>query len=113
MSDYELSWQGLEELRFTLDEAADLKPVANLTRTHTARMLQTAQRFAPKDTRFLMRSGTLAITDGGLTGTVDFYAEYAPYQEYGTRWITGKFYLKRSFDAESELYLFNLERMFN
>ncbi len=110
---YEITFEGLGDLQATIEEAADLKPVAELTKTHTARMLQNAQRRSPKDTRFLMRSGSLSIEDAGLTGIVDFYAEYAAYQEYGTRWIVGKFYLKQSFDVESRLYLSSLERMFN
>lgn len=109
---YSLSFKGLGDLQDAIVLASDLKPVKELTQTHLARMARFSNQLAPHKTGFLKRSLTTSIADEGLTGILDYYAEYAPYQEYGTRYIPGKFFLKRAFDIESSLYLSNVERMF-
>lgn len=110
---YQLEFKGLKELVKAIELASDLDPVKRLTKMHISRMARFSNQLAPIKTGFLKRSLLTDITDNGLTGILNFYAEYAPYQEYGTRYIAGKFFLKQAFDLEADLYIASLERMFS
>ncbi len=112
MAGYEISWQGLDELTKDINEAKKLDDVKTLVRYHTSNMMRYAAQNAPVLTGFLKQSERIDVEDGGMAGRVSFMAEYAPYQEYGTRWIYGKFYLKKGFDRASNEFLHDLEVLF-
>lgn len=112
MENYEIAFHGVEELQQTVEKASKLEDVKTLIRYHTANMMRYAAQNAPVLTGFLKQSERIAIEDNGLVGKVYFTAEYAPYQEYGTRWIYGKFYLKFGFDMAAKEYLHDMEVLF-
>lgn len=113
VADYEVTFEGLGELATAITESAKLDDVKQVVKEHTANMARYALIHVPVKTGYLKRSEMIALEDAGLAGRVSFGADYGPYQEYGTRWIYGKFYLKKAFDRASEEFIIDLERMFS
>lgn len=111
MADYDISFQGLEDLEKLLLDGIKMDDVKNVVKEDTAYMQQLEQQFTPVDTAFLKRSETISIEDDGLTGKVETNVEYAEYQEVGTRWIYGKFYAKRANEKAGEKFIKDLERL--
>lgn len=112
VGNYDFTLSGLPDLIQAIEQSKDLTDVKEAVKYHTANMARYALRNVPVKTGFLKRSEMLAIEEAGLAGRVSFYAEYAPYQEYGTRWIYGKFFLKKAFDQANKEFIVDLERMF-
>lgn len=112
MADYEINLMGLSELAKAVDEAKDLAPVKAIVRSNGADMMRLAQMRVPTDTYALKRSAKLQTVDNGLGISVSYHTEYAAYQEYGTRFFAGKFYLKQAFDPISRQFIQDLERLF-
>lgn len=113
MADYEFILTGLTELIDTVTETKKLDDVKQAIKYHTANMARYALLNVPVDTGFLKRSEAIALMDAGMAGRVSFGADYGPYQEYGTRWIYGKFFLKKAYDRSSQEFIIDLERMFS
>lgn len=111
MGGYEIKLDGLDDLDKTFREAVEMDDVKKLVHQGTAYMQQLEMSYTPVDTAFLKRSETISIEDAGLTGKVETNAEYAEYQEVGTRWIYGKFYAKRANEKAGEKFLSDLERL--
>lgn len=113
MADYEFVITGLDDLIDSVTEAKKLDDVKDAVKKHTANMARYALMNVPVKTGFLKRSEMIALEEAGLAGRVSFYADYGPYQEYGTRWIYGKFFLKKAYDRASQEFIIDLERMFS
>lgn len=112
MADYEISLSGLDALHLALTKRGDLSDVKEVVRRNGADMFKMSQSKVPVDTSTLKRSAKLSSSDGGLSISVSYNTEYAAYQEYGTRFIPGKFYLKHAFDIASANFISDLERLF-
>ena len=87
-------FKGVNELKTALKEKADLKVVKRVVKQNGAELQAKAQRNSPVDTGTLKRSIQLTITDGGLTAEVEATVEYAPYVEWGTRYMDARPYVK-------------------
>lgn len=111
MANYDIRFTGINELEALFADAVKMNDVKEIVKRETAYMQQLEQRQTPVDTAFLKRSETLSIEDGGLTGKVETNAEYAEYQEVGTRWIYGKFYAKRANETAGNRFLASIERL--
>lgn len=53
----------------------------------------------------------LEITDGGMTAEVESTAEYAGYQEYGTRFMKGKPHIRPAFDEQKGKFKSDLGKL--
>ena len=51
------------------------------------------------------------ISDGGFTYTAGAKTEYAPFLEYGTRFMTAQSFVKPAFDAQKQQFLNDIEKM--
>lgn len=111
MADYEITFDGFDELEETLIKALDMADVRQVVKKNTVLMNQLAARLVPVLTGYLRRSEVIEFQDSGLTGFVAFWAHYAPYQEYGTRWIYGKWYLKRAHEQAGKQFLADMEAL--
>ena len=69
------------------------------------------QRLAPVDTGNLKRSTSLEITDNGMTAIVEPTADYASYQEYGTRYQPGKAFVRPSVQAIRPKFERNIKKL--
>ena len=85
---------GIEKLQKKLIRNMDASAVKTVVQKNGSEMQTKAQQKAPVDTGNLKRSIGLAMRDGGLTAEVEPTAEYAPYVEFGTRFMNAQPYLK-------------------
>ena len=53
----------------------------------------------------------LEIKDGGLTAEVSPYAHYAVYQEYGTRYMLGKPFMRPTFHKVKLVFMANMGKI--
>ena len=107
---YEFSITGTAKLSNVLEDMAKLKGVKQAVQLSGADMQQSAVRYAPYDTGFLSRSIELDILDGGLTARVYPTAEYAVYQEFGTRYQSGTPYIRPAFHRQQSIFLCDISR---
>lgn len=108
---YELKFDGITDVINHVINAQKLDDIKKIVRQNLSDMARFSARVVPVKTGFLKRSLTTQITDNGLTGIANYYADYSPYQEYGTRWISGKFYMKRGFDNVASKFIDEIERV--
>lgn len=85
--------------------------IKTAVKNNTAEMQANAQRNAPVDTGFLKRGITQEITDGGMTGKVKSTAEYAPYQEYGTRYQPGTPHIRPAFYEQKDKFIEDIKKI--
>lgn len=111
MADYDISFIGIDDLQHSLKAGQDLNDVKEVVKEDTAYMHREIARETPVDTTFLRRSENISIEDNGLTGRVTATADYASYQEYGTRFIYGKFYMKKGNQKAGEKFLKDMEEL--
>lgn len=107
-----LYFDGLDKLVAGLKKANQVEnKVKEVVSKHGAGMQQKAQRFAPVDTGNLKRMIDLEIEDGGLSAKVESKADYAPYQEYGTRFQSGTPHIRPAFNASKDGFIRDCERV--
>lgn len=106
-----VSLKGLSELTMKLKSNANLKDVKQIVKQNTAELTQGAQRKAPVDTTFLRRSITMQISDGGFTGSVKPTAEYAPYVEYGTRFMSAQPFMRPAFNKQKAQFKSDMDKL--
>ena len=111
MGNYNIGFEGIEALLNGVVEAGKLDDVKKIVKQDTAFMAKEAAKNTPVDTGYLKRSETPSIKDDGMTGEVTASADYAAYQEYGTRYIYGKFYMKKAQNVAGAQFLKNIERL--
>lgn len=88
---------GLEELQKKLKKNVRMDDVKRVVRQNGAEMHAMSIAKAPADTGNLRRSIELDIKDGGMTAEVEPTAEYAPYVEYGTRFMSAQPYIRPAY----------------
>ncbi len=108
MSHFEI--RGTDELSKALKELGKLDGVRNVVKKHGAQMQSSSQRFAPVDTGFLKQNIKLYIEDGGLTARVKSEADYAVYQEYGTRFQSGTPHIRPAFNKQRSPFISDMQK---
>lgn len=102
---------GMNELRTGLDKRMDLKPVRTVVQKNGADLQRNAQEKAPVDTGTLRRSIGLDLTDSGLTATIAPTVEYAPYQEYGTRYMDAQPFVGPAFNEQKNKFVNDMKKL--
>ena len=107
MSEVQLDVRGLEEVQAEMERVArDLAggPMVDAMRDATLLVQRDAKINAPVDTGRLRASITPEVRPFGDTiqGVVGSNVEYAPYQELGTKYMEGRFYLRRALEQNAE-----------
>ena len=113
---------GFEKLEAKLTKNMDLSAVKSAVKKNGSEMQKKAQKNAPVGTPqstgipgyvggTLKRSIGLEITDGGMTAEVESTAEYAAYQEYGTRFMKGKPHIRPAFDEQKGKFKSDLGKL--
>lgn len=111
---YEVKLDGMAELRKALqDKANAVKPqaIAMVVKQNTAECQMKAKRNVPVKTSALQGSIISEFEDGGQRGIVSAYMDYAPYVEFGTRFMLAKPYLKPAFDDQVSVFKQDLEKL--
>lgn len=102
---------GINELRIGLQKKMNLDAVKRVVKKNGADLQKKAQKNAPVDTGTLKESIGLDISDGGLTATSKARAKYAPYQEYGTRFMEAQPYMKPAFNTQKEKFKNDMDKL--
>ena len=103
--------KGVKELKIALKRNAEMEAVKRVVKQNGAELQGKAQRNAPVDTGNLKRSIRLQIKDKGLTAVSEATAEYAPYVEWGTRYMSAQTYMKPAFYVQKEQFRWDLDRL--
>lgn len=103
--------KGVNELRIALKKKADMAAMKRIVKMNGAELQQKAKRNAPVDTGTLKRSIVLELKDDGMTAECAATAEYAPYQEWGTRYMEAQPYMKPAFNAQKEKFKSDMDKL--
>ena len=106
-----LSISGIKELEAKLRRNATLKDVRQVVRRNGVELNRNAAKKAPVDTGFLRRSIIFEVADGGMTAGSVAQAHYAPYLEYGTRFMSAQPFMYPAYLAQKVKFLQELERL--
>ena len=102
---------GFEKVEAKLTKNMDLSAVKSAVKKNGSAMQKKAQKQAPIDSGHLHDVIFLEITDGGMTAEVESTAEYAAYQEYGTRFMKGKPHIRPAFEEQKEKFKADLKEL--
>lgn len=102
---------GTNELRKKLQQNGKLDAVKRVVKMNGAELQAKAQRNAPVDTGTLKRSISLEFRDGGLTAESEATAEYAPYVEWGTRFMNAQPFMRPAYYAQKEQFKRDLSKI--
>lgn len=102
---------GFHELQVKLEKNMDLSAVKSAVKKNGSAMQKKAQKEAPIDSGHLHDVIFLEITDGGMTAEVESTADYAGYQEYGTRFMKGKPHIRPAFDEQKGKFKSDLGKL--
>jgi len=104
---------GVEALLKDLRKKKTVVPTKTqqVVKKHGGELQREAMRLAPVDSGALKRSIEIEILDGGYTAKVSPYMHYAVYQEYGTRYMSGKPYIRPAFYNRIKPFLADLEEI--
>lgn len=106
-----IEFRGTADLIGRLKKNANLDDVKNIVRMNGAEMQASMARKAPVDTTNLKRNIKIVIQDDGFTAKVSSEAEYAPYQEYGTRYQNGTPHVRPAYYEQRPIFLHDMKRI--
>lgn len=106
---------GLDKLEKALKENVTLNDVKRVVKTNGSQLHRKMQRNADftkgYQTGTTKRSIGLEISDGGFTANVGPETEYAPYLEYGTRFMDAQPFVKPSLEEQEKKFKSDLEKL--
>ena len=85
--------------------------VARVVKRNTSQAQQKAMRLAAVDTGFMKRSITMRVDVTGLAGYIVAGAEYSPYQEFSTRYMIGKPFMRPAAREQAPIFLNDLKNL--
>ena len=103
--------KGDKDLIKQLMKSADVGDIKKVVKMNGAEMHKSSQRYAPVDTGFMKRSIQIEGEDNGMTARVYPTAEYAPYVEYGTRYMTAQPFIRPSFEKQKDIFISDLKKL--
>jgi HK97 gp10 family phage protein len=106
---------GLEELEKRLKENVKMNDVKRVVKQNGAELQQKIQNNADFTkgyaTGTTKRSVGLEITDDGFTAESGAETEYAPYLEYGTRFMDAQPFIRPAFEEQSKQFQKDLQNL--
>lgn len=103
--------KGTKQLASKLKRNASLNDVINVVKLNGSEMHRAAQRYAPVDTGNLKRAIIITTENGGFAMKVASTANYAPFQEYGTRFQPGKPHIRPSYFEQRSKFIADMRRL--
>lgn len=110
----ELKLNGLDALEVALKRKArnvSKKALSTVVRMNASELQQNAMRNAPCQTGALRRSITMKLENTGLVAIIQPYMDYAPYVEYGTRFMLAKPFIRPAYQQQAEKFKSDLKRL--
>lgn len=125
MADYEDSFEGMDKLIQRIQEIGKMTEAKNIVRESTVNVARRSQELVPVGfgKRYPVSSkkpagyvgGTLkrsmTVNVNALKGEVKYTSEYAPYQEYGTRYQTARKFVGAPYNSEKAKFISKLRRL--
>lgn len=108
---YRVDISGIDDLIETIEEAKKMDDVKAIVKNDTAYMANRIAKETPVKSGYLKRSETPSIKDDGMTGEVEAMADYSPYVEYGTRYMYGRFYMKKGHATAAKRFINDMEAL--
>ena len=106
---------GLEELEKKLKDCYSMEAVKKTVKTNGKKLQENIQRNADftkcYQTGATKESVGLEITDDGFTAESGATTEYAPYLEYGTRFMDAQPFIRPAFEEQSKQFQKDLQRL--
>lgn len=102
---------GIADLEAKLRKNATMSDVKQIILTNGAELNKSAQRYAPVDTGYLRRSIAFQTQNFGFVAVSIASAEYAPYLEYGTRFMSAQPFMGPAFRAQKEKFKSDMQRL--
>jgi HK97 gp10 family phage protein len=106
---------GLKELQKALKDNVTMDDVKKVVRQNGSELQRKTQEnadfkkgYATGQTK---RSIGLEITDGGFAAEVEPKTEYAPYLEYGTRFMDAQPFVKPAYDDQVQQFKKDMQRL--
>lgn len=107
--------EGLDKLQKALKDNITMNDVKKVIRHNGAelqsRMMQEADFTRGYATGTTKRSISLDLKDGDLTAEVGATTEYAPYLEYGTRFMSAQPFVKPALDAQVQKFKSDMQKL--
>ena len=106
---------GLDKLMKALKENVTMDDVKRVVRKNGSDLQEKTQDNAEfkkgYQTGTTKRSIGLEITDGGFTANVEPTTEYAPYLEYGTRFMEAQPFVKPAYELQKEKFKRDMQKL--
>jgi len=106
-----VKFTGINELQAKLKKNTNLDAVRKVVKQNGSELQQKAQRNAPVDTGTLKRGIGLEIQNAGMTAKSEAGTEYAPYVEWGTRYMDAQPYMKPAYNQQKEQFKRDLDKL--
>lgn len=110
-----IKFEGLEELEKKLKANATLDDVKRVVRQNGAELQKKIQDKADfkmgYQTGTTKRSVGLEITDGGFTADSGPTTEYAPYVEYGTRFMEAQPFVRPALEEQAAQFKSDMQKL--
>lgn len=107
--------EGADELIKKLKANATLEDVKKVVRHNGAELQKKIQKNADfkkgYQTGTTKRSVGLEITDGGLTAESGAETEYAPYLEYGTRFMEAQPFIRPAYEEQKKEFQNDMQKL--
>lgn len=107
--------EGLEELEKKLKQNVTLDDVKKVVRHHGTQLqkkMQTKADFKKGyQTGTTKRSIGLEVKDSGLTAEIGPETEYAPYLEYGTRFMEPQPFVRPAFNEQKQKFQSDMQKL--
>lgn len=107
----QLEYKGIDHLVRHLKKAATMETVKVVVKSNTAEMNEKMQRGAPVDTGYLRRSINMRLLEAGFSGVVGPTANYAPYLEYGTRYMSARPFVRQAFNYQKVKFMAEMKAL--
>ena len=103
--------QGARPLIQALKKRGQVNDIRKVVTLNASELQRNAQKHAPVDTGFMRRSIGIEYDDFGLTARVTARAEYAPYVEYGTRYMNAQPFMRPAFKSQEKRFIDDLNKL--
>ena len=96
---------------FTRAETTIDKKIKEEVKRASSEVTRISQQKAPVDTGYLRRSIVMEILNNGFVGYIRAYAHYAPYVEFGTRFMDAQPYMSAAMMKVRPEYIKNMKKL--
>lgn len=103
--------EGGDELVRSIRNRLGADRVVPVIRRNTSQAQAKAMRLSAVDTGFMKRSITMRIDISGLAGYIVAGADYSPYVEMGTRYMTAQPFMRPAAREQAPIFLSDLRNL--